>query len=109
MSKSSTVEIVIPILNEEATLDQQIRKLMAEIRHEKYNSYQILITIADNGSSDKSQEISQNLCNEFTGIKYLHITEKGVGRGIETSLGGFQCRFGRFHGSGFIYTCQTPD
>ena len=83
MSKSSTVEIVIPILNEEATLDQQIRKLMAEIRHEKYNSYQILITIADNGSSDKSQEISQNLCNEFTGIKYLHITEKGVGRALK--------------------------
>ena len=72
------LNIVIPVLNEEGTLkygiETTVRYLDQTDAKDKY-----IITIADNGSTDRTEEIAQELCSEYDNVRYLRVSQKGVG------------------------------
>jgi glycosyltransferase involved in cell wall biosynthesis len=85
--KKNTFKIAIPVLNEERGLKRGILTLN-EFCMKKYPDLdQWEIDIADNGSTDKTQEIAEVLAAEYKNIKYIRLTKKGVGLALKTSWG----------------------
>lgn len=79
------VSIVMPCLNEAETLERCIRKAQAAItRH----ALRAEIIIADNGSSDGSQQIAERL-----GARVVAVWEKGYGSALR---GGIEAARGRY-------------
>lgn len=76
-----TIEIAIPVLNEEAHLEKHTLKILLFI-NEKLAEYKITLVIADNGSTDKTLEIAKKLSlNEK--IRFITTKKKGVGRALK--------------------------
>jgi len=78
------IDITIPILDEEDTLDTQVRKVIACLQS-ILPGYDIHLKIADNGSTDRSPEIGAQLQSEFPIVEYLRVGERGVGRALKFS------------------------
>jgi len=78
------VEITIPVLNEEATLEAQIRKTFDFIQKELSDLHPIKLVLADNGSNDRTEQISRKLSAEL-GIRYIRLEQRGVGRALKAS------------------------
>lgn len=80
------IEITIPVLDEESSLDENIRKVLA-FTAGPFPDLQLVI--ADNGSTDKTPEIAAALQAEFPGkVRHLRLEERGVGRALKASWGG---------------------
>ena len=79
MTKAS-VEIVVPVYNEEAALPDSIRRLTAFLETNLSNPW--LVTIADNASIDNTRAVSESLCQEIPGVDYFYLPEKGRGRAL---------------------------
>ncbi|WP_198919836.1 glycosyltransferase [Pseudomonas chlororaphis subsp. aureofaciens] len=84
---TNTIEITIPILNEEATLAQQVRTAYAYIQENLQDIGTITITLADNGSTDSTPDIGRALSTELPGVKYLRLEKRGVGLALKSSWG----------------------
>lgn len=82
-----TFDVTIPVLNEEATLAQNVRILHAFLKTHFQEHSQWRIVIADNGSTDKTQEIGRQLMAEFPEVAFLKVPKKGVGLALKTSWG----------------------
>ncbi|MCB9288546.1 MAG: glycosyltransferase [Lewinellaceae bacterium] len=82
-----TFDVTIPVLNEEATLEQNVTVLHGFLRKNFPQPGQWRIVIADNGSTDRTQEIAQRLSEEVEEIAYVKVPEKGVGLALKTSWG----------------------
>lgn len=82
MSDKKTVEIVIPIYNEEKELEANIIKLHS-FSESKLTFCNWHITVADNASTDKSLSIAKKLARDKQNIGYLHLNEKGRGRAVK--------------------------
>ena len=80
-----TFDITIPVLNEEATLAQQIQQLHQFISNNYPQEGQWKIVIADNGSTDRTPEIAEQLAIKFSEIHYLKVSKRGVGLALKTS------------------------
>jgi len=80
-----TIEITIPVLNEEVSLSKQIRKTHAFIGEYLQDIGLIKIIIADNGSTDGTQKIAQSLTKELQGVEYIRLEQRGVGRALKAS------------------------
>lgn len=85
MSKS--IEITIPVLNEEGTLDSQVRKAYHFIKQNLADINPIRIILADNGSTDSTAEIAHILTQQLPDVHYLRLEQRGVGRALKTSWG----------------------
>lgn len=83
----SMIEITIPILNEEATLNTQVRKTRDYIDLNLSNLAPIKLVLADNGSTDTTPDIARALERDLEGIRYLRLEERGVGRALKASWG----------------------
>jgi glycosyltransferase involved in cell wall biosynthesis len=81
------IEITIPILNEEATLNAQVRKTRDYIDHNLSDLAPITLVLADNGSTDTTPDIARALERDLEGIRYLRLEERGVGRALKASWG----------------------
>jgi len=79
------VSVVIPCLNESETLESVIRKALGCIAE---NNLAAEVVIADNGSTDGSQEIAERL-----GARVVPVAEKGYGNALR---GGIAAAKGRF-------------
>lgn len=77
-----TVEIVIPIYNEEEELSGNIQKLHSFLS-KNLKSYRWHITIADNASTDQSLSIARKLSRQLDGVGALHLEQKGRGRAVK--------------------------
>ncbi len=75
-----SVDIVVPVYNEEADLDRSVRRLLEHLQG--ISGYSWRIIVADNGSTDKTPEVAQSLSNEFEEVKVVRIAEKGRGRAL---------------------------
>lgn len=75
------VEIVVPVLNEEQALERNIKTLYQFL--EKQNGLRFKITIADNGSTDKTATIAEKLAKNYTRIQVVRLVEKGRGRALK--------------------------
>ena len=77
---AATVEIVIPVYNEEAGLEESIRTLHAYLTDHFPLSW--TITIADNASTDRTWPIACRLALIFDGVRAVHLAKKGRGRAL---------------------------
>ena len=75
-----TVEIAIPVYNEEAALEQSVRRLHDFCRESLPYSFRIVI--ADNASEDGTAAIGRRLADELDAVAYLRLSEKGRGRAL---------------------------
>ena len=77
------VEIVIPVYNEQQSLEASIRRLHDFLSSEFPFSWQI--TIADNASSDATPAIARVLVDELIGVKRLRLEQSGRGRALRAA------------------------
>lgn len=80
-----TFDITIPVLNEEATLQEQVRKLHVFIVRHFPDTNQWKIVIADNGSTDQTEALGLSLEKEFSNLQFLKVPDRGVGLALKTS------------------------
>src|SRR3954467_12480504 len=77
------VEIVVPVYNEERTLEPSVRRLHEFLASEFPLSWQIVI--ADNASSDGTLDAARRLSHELDGVEVLHLRRKGRGRALRAA------------------------
>lgn len=75
------VEVVVPVLNEERTLKTNIETLYNFLRAQ--DGLQFRITIADNGSTDRTQVIANELAEHYAAIRVVRMSERGRGRALK--------------------------
>ncbi len=80
---SATVDIVIPVYNEEQALPRSIVILADFLRENLSNPWQIII--ADNASTDGTRSVSEMLCQRYSGVNYLYLPQKGRGRALRAA------------------------
>ena len=78
-----TVDVVIPVFNEEKALPRNIVILADFLKANLRNPWQIII--ADNASTDNTRSVSEMLTERYSGINYLHIPQKGRGRALKAA------------------------
>src|SRR5712691_4229506 len=85
MSQRPQVEIVIPVRNEERDLAPSIRRLVAYLRDSFPFTTQI--TIADNGSTDRTWAVAQGLTSGLGAdtVRAVHLDQPGRGRALRAS------------------------
>jgi glycosyltransferase involved in cell wall biosynthesis len=81
------IDITIPVLNEAATLRQQVQQVHQFIAQSLADLGPIGIVIADNGSNDATPEIARQLAQELPGVRHLRLEQRGVGRALKASWG----------------------
>lgn len=82
MSKIS-VDITIPVLNEEHSLPRCIATLVDYLSDGAANDWDWKITIADNGSQDATPEVGRQLSNEYPNVKLTRLEQRGRGRALK--------------------------
>ena len=75
------IDIVVPVLNEEKILQKSITTLDEYMA--KHLPYRYQITIADNGSQDKTLEIAENLAGKHQSVRVVSLAERGRGRALK--------------------------
>ncbi len=82
-----TFDVTIPVLNEAATLEQQVLILHGFLRKNYPQPGQWRIVIADNGSTDDTFAIAERLHAQHADIVPIRVPRKGVGLALKTSWG----------------------
>ena len=77
---SSTVDIAIPVYNEEQGLPRSIDILTKFLRENLENPWRVIIV--DNGSNDDTLQVAEMLSNKYSGVSCVHIPQKGRGRAL---------------------------
>lgn len=78
---ATSVEIVIPVLNEERSLPICIEKLIGFTT--QHPEYDWKITVADNGSTDRTPEVIVELGEKYPNVGTLRLEERGRGRALK--------------------------
>ena len=86
---TTSVDVVIPVYNEEDALPESIPRLCAFLRDNLSNPWRV--TIADNASIDETRAVSESLSRDFEGVNYLYLPEKGRGRALRAAWLGSEC------------------
>ena len=85
-SSVASVSIVLPVLNEEKILRDSIETLRQFLLDEF--PYKWTIAIADNGSTDQTQNIAQSLMSEYENIAIVNLSQRGRGRALKRAWTG---------------------
>lgn len=75
-----TVDIVIPVRNEERCLEQSVRRLHAELQ--RMTTFAGRIIIADNDSTDGTPRVAQRLSGQLEHVMMLRLEQAGRGRAL---------------------------
>ena len=78
MSEIPEVDIVVPVKNEEHHLAPSVRRLVAYLRDAF--PFTARVTIADNGSTDRTWLVACSLAEEFAEVRAVHLDQPGRGR-----------------------------
>jgi glycosyltransferase involved in cell wall biosynthesis len=78
-----SIEVVVPVYNEEAALPESIPALCAYL--ETYFPYRWSVIIADNASTDATLAVAERLASSYPGVCVLHLDEKGRGRALKAA------------------------
>jgi len=82
MSATPSLDVVIPVYNEERDLAPNITKLRDFLVQSC--PYRWRVVIANNASTDRTLEIAQALAEQYPGeVTYIHLEEKGRGRALK--------------------------
>ncbi|WP_116951196.1 glycosyltransferase [Jiangella endophytica] len=74
------LDLVIPVHNEAATLDEAVRRTHDHVRRRL--PFTARITIADNASTDDTLAVAHRVAAELDGVRVLHLDRKGRGRAL---------------------------
>jgi glycosyltransferase involved in cell wall biosynthesis len=77
------VEIVVPVHNEEAVLERNVRLLLDYLRREY--PFRFSIVVADNASTDATSAIAARLAREEPEVELLRLERKGRGLALRTA------------------------
>ncbi|TWO86564.1 glycosyltransferase, partial [TM7 phylum sp. oral taxon 356] len=77
-----TIDIVLPVLNEAHIIEASISKLHKYLTDNLPYRWQIII--ADNGSSDGTYQIAQQLTKRWSRVRLVHLNERGRGLALKT-------------------------
>lgn len=80
--KKPSVNIVIPVYNEEKELAGSVGTLR-DFLHDNLSDFVWRITIADNASTDRTNTIAKNLSEKFLDVASVHLPQKGRGRAVK--------------------------
>src|SRR3954449_2151777 len=72
-----SVEVVVPVFNEQAALERSVRRLHRFLSAELPFSWRIVI--ADNASTDATPAVAAALAHELPGVEVLRVERKGRG------------------------------
>ena len=78
-----TVDIVVPVYNEEQILETSIARLVEHL--ETTFPFRWRIVIADNASTDATGEIADRLAAADERVRHLHLDQKGRGRALRAA------------------------
>lgn len=76
-----TVDVVIPVYNEEHVLEKSVKKLREYLK-QNLKGFKWRIVIADNASIDKTLDVAKKLSEKFNDVGYIHLDKKGRGRAL---------------------------
>lgn len=79
------IEITIPVLNEEMSIEHKIKELNFYIENNLKGYGDIKIIIADNGSTDGTKLKALALESELSRVEYIRLEERGVGLALKAS------------------------
>ena len=79
---ASSVEIVLPVLNEERDLPPSVIRLR-EYLAANLAGYDWRIVIADNGSTDSTPDVAMQLTRDCDRVGYLRLEQRGRGRALK--------------------------
>ncbi|MEY8214589.1 MAG: glycosyltransferase, partial [Colwellia sp.] len=83
--KKITVDIVIPVLNEEESLEANIEKIVIFTNTKIAAEFQCHIIIADNGSTDSTEKIAKRIELDSDGkVSYHRVARRGVGLALKS-------------------------
>jgi putative flippase GtrA len=80
--RSSVIEIVLPVYNEQRVLEASVRRLRTYLDHSI--PFASVITIADNASTDGTWAIASQLARTVPGVRATRLDEKGRGRALRS-------------------------
>ncbi len=80
-----SVDVVIPVLNEERALTGSVETLHAFLA-EEMPQYTCRIVVADNGSTDSTLAVAQQLSSKYSDVTYIHLPVRGRGRALRKAL-----------------------
>ena len=83
------VEIVVPVRDEETDLAPSIRRLHAFLAGGF--PFTAHLTIADNGSTDRTWDIATGLAAELAGVSAVRLAEPGRGRALRSIWSASEC------------------
>jgi putative flippase GtrA len=75
-----TLDVVIPVHNEEADLAASVGRVL---EHLASMPWSFRVTIADNASTDGTAVIARRLAHEHDAVRVVHLAEKGRGRALK--------------------------
>ena len=81
-----TLDIVIPVYNEEDDLETCVRRLHRYLTREV--PYSARITIADNASTDSTLAAAYRVALDLDGVRVIHLDAKGRGRALRSAWHG---------------------
>lgn len=82
MAKKPSLNIVIPVYNEEIELEGSITTLSTFLQ-EHLIDFDWTITIADNASTDGTLQIAKKIATKNKHVTFSHLTQKGRGRAVK--------------------------
>lgn len=80
MANLPTVDITIPVYNEEQDLPRSIDILTRYLKENLENPWRVII--ADNGSTDNTLSVAELLSTKYSGVTSVRIPQKGRGRAL---------------------------
>lgn len=81
----NTVEIVVPVFNEERSLHGCVRVLHEFLTD--HFPFRWTITVVDNASTDRTLDAAKSLAADFDHVQVLHLSRKGRGLALRESWG----------------------
>ena len=78
---TTTLDLVVPVLNEEKSLRPSIGKLHESLT-DLLSGCDWRIVIADNGSTDSTLDVARELSEQHPRLAYLHLDQRGRGRAL---------------------------
>jgi glycosyltransferase involved in cell wall biosynthesis len=75
------VNITLPVFNAALQLPISLGRLDRFLRNQSQFEYQIVI--ANNGSTDRTRQVAEELCGQYPFVKTVHFSHKGRGRAVK--------------------------